>query len=77
MFKKYLYAVRVEDCEVTFLRGDDSIKMPVIVFKGDHSSPAVFANKAAAEKFCDEMQRLRDARSDRNDQFSALGKLRD
>lgn len=58
MSKKYLYAVRVEDCEVTFLRGDDSIKMPVTVFKDDHSSPAVFTNKAAAEKFCDEMQRL-------------------
>lgn len=40
MSKKYLYAVRIEDCEVTFLR------------------PAVFTNKAAAEKFCDEMQRL-------------------
>ena len=54
MFKKYLYAVQAENCKVIF-PDKYSITTPVTIFKGNYSEPAVFIKRAAAEKFCSEM----------------------
>ena len=55
MFKKHLYAVRAENCIVIFPDQYSITTTPVTIFKGNYSEPAVFIKRAAAEKFCSEM----------------------
>lgn len=57
MFKKYLYAVILKHCELTFPDNTTSPFNPVI-FCGRDGIPAVFTSQAMADKQCAAMRRL-------------------